>query len=132
MATQTDVSTTGQPGRLGKLVGRDRQGTIFLLIPALIGIGLLVFSMFMISGEIRYFTNSKVVPGTVTSVQMASQGRGARNVAYYHFTTLDGREIFGSCDVGFLFDKVNPVPIQYIPDDPTTNRINGTNKWGII
>lgn len=100
-------------------------GSIFVvagLLTTIIGLG-------MAWQESRFGSEGRSVVGTVLgkSIDPGDRDEGTRYFVQYRFTDADGNVRDGSDQVGFaVYDTAReggPIDVQFIPDDPGTNRV---------
>jgi hypothetical protein len=109
-------------------------GAIFLLVGAVF----LLFGAMEAREEARYERERQVVEGMVLAkhVRRATANEGTEYRVSYRFSTDDGRTIEASSSIGIgaweeLVER-GPILIEYLPAEPSTNRVAGTGGWAAV
>lgn len=108
-------------------------------LPFLFGMVFFCVGVHLVNVERFYIAKGEIGAGTVTGKRIdekwtnksgSSSGRRKKSISHivsYSFTTKAGRNIDSSCSVAYdVYERVStgtPVEIQYLRDEPETNRI---------
>src|SRR4051812_19171883 len=107
---------------------RAAQAKWIWILPVVVGLGMLVYSLWLTWGELRYITQSKTVVGVVSGKEQTTRLCGGRSgttnchdyYLEYMFKLGDGREIGGKSAVSEekydITEAGDSVAIQYIDD----------------
>lgn len=109
-------------------------GLVFGAVWLLVGIPFFVIGVGTAWKERRYATEGVVVEGIVLSKDLRRSRNDSRTYAVrYRFITRDGQEVEGRTTIGLaawerLVER-GPVPVVYLPGQPTGSRIPGESQW---
>lgn len=109
-------------------------GAIWLLV----GSVFLVVGVFIAHGEREYQQDGQVAQGVVLtkSIRRADRDSDTEYRVSYRFTTSSGQRVEGrdsvSVHVWEALREQEPVQIQYLPRNPSSNRIHGQTNWVLL
>jgi hypothetical protein len=100
-----------------------------------VGLPFLVIGIVTAHTERTYQREGHVIPGIVVSKEMrrATKDQSTSYRVTYRFTTPHERVVEGhssvSRDTWEALTEEGPVAVRYLPQDPTTNRLEGESDW---
>lgn len=106
-------------------------GAMFLLV----GAPTLAVGVSQAYGEWRFSTDARVIEGMVLTKERKRSGRNNRSTSYdatYRFTiadaTFEGRARIPHEKWTHLIER-QPVAVRYLPESPSTSRLDGSRTW---
>lgn len=121
---------TGLPSPLAR---RLRWRGWMAVVELLTGVAIVIVAIasWLALVELRYEGSGQIANGTVVSRR--ERHRESTFHVGYRFSVPDGRVVGGESEVGPVtygqLEVGAPVSVQYIPDDPTWNRLHGQSGW---